>query len=395
MLASVNGFVSWSAVFALLAVLPAASGAQEEEAKARQEGQAGEDRWVPSLALISGVTIQSQEASIETFNFDYVLDPPDDPKWVWMLNEDLSADGDDLAVSPYVGANLELMSPALPLPGRPRLFLGAEILPTFAAARDVAKIGDPTGFAPQDIPPPPLWPTDPGDPPRVEPCDDGEGGVRLSTRECYPRFGYTESGILGQGSQTTAEIDTLVFGAAVGVAFPFELRGRPLRVKPSFGWIRYKIDVEGRMLRATCALYDPTNLESNACISFDVVGPDAGPDGQHGFTREIVLGAQGSQSFNGIGGGLDIEMDVWRVGQFGVSLFLGGRFYRTLGDRTVDLSDEAEFPAETREPSAIDPPFNAAFLPANTFTAKWSFEVDPWMYRAGLGLRLHWLGSRK
>jgi hypothetical protein len=389
MLASVNGFVSWSAVVALLAALSAASGAQEEEAKARQEGQAGEDRWVPSLALISGLTIQSQEASVETRDS------------VGML-EDFSTEGDDLAVSPYVGANLELMSPALPLPGRPRLFLGVEILPTFAAARDIAKIGDPTGFASQDIPPPPLWPTEPGDPPRVEPCDDGEGGVRLSERECYPRFGYTESGILGQGGQTTAEIDPLVFGAAAGVAFPFELRGRPLRVKPSFGWIRYKIDVEGRMLKAQCAPFTtPKPVESTACISFDVRGPPVpgdpsnNPDGQHGLTREIVLGAQASQSFNGIGGGLDIEMDVWRVGQFGVSLFLGGRFYRTLGDRTVDLSAEAEFPEETREPSAIDPPFDGASLPANTFTAKWSFEVDPWMYRAGLGLRLHWLGSQK
>ena len=37
MLASVHRLASWSAVVALLAVLPAASGAQEE--KARQEGQ--------------------------------------------------------------------------------------------------------------------------------------------------------------------------------------------------------------------------------------------------------------------------------------------------------------------------------------------------------------------
>jgi hypothetical protein len=341
MLASVNGWALWSAVVALLALLPATSGAQQERAKARQ---AGEARWVPSLAVISGVTIQSQEASVELFDSNFVLD------------EDFSTVGDDVAVSPYVGANLELLSPALPLPGRPRLFVGAEILPTFGAERDVAKIGDPSGFR-TPLFTPPL----PG--------------------EEVPRSGYTESGVLGQGSATAAQIDTLVLGAAVGVAFPFELRGRPLRVKPSFGWIRYKIDVEGRVLKVECLPFTtPKGQPSTACIDFDPAGPNAGNPFQPGFTREIVLGAQDSQSFNGIGGGLDIEMDAWRVGQFGISLFLGGRFYRTLGDRTVDLSDSASFDDD---------------LGQDTFTANWSFEVDPWMYRAGLGLRFHWLGSQK
>jgi hypothetical protein len=414
MLTSVNGWVSWSAVFALLAALPAASGAQE--AKPRQPG---EDRWVPSLALISGLTIQSQEGSVETFDFDYIFDPPEWVRGGWMLDEEFSTDGVDLAVSPYVGANLELMSPALALPGRPRLFLGAQILPTFAAARDIAKIQDPTGLAPPAVFP--LVDLNPLIPSPIL-CEDEQGEVWESEQECYPRFGYAENTILGQGAQTTAEIDTLVFGAAVGVAIPFRLRGHTLRVKPSLGWIRYKIEVEGRMVKAQCPPYIPPRAElvSTSCIDFDLFGPLIVPpppfrlpDGtinpdwfygqpnlnyalQPGFTREIVLGAQGSQHFNGIGGGVDLEMDVWRAGPFGVSLFLGGSFYRILGDRTLDLSDSAEFDytEKVREP---DDNYDGTevSLPENTFTANWSFEVDPWMYRAGLGLRFHWLGSRK
>ena len=148
-------------------------------------------------------------------------------------------------------------------------------------------------------------------------------------------------------------------------------------------------------------------------------GQWCGPPADHidAQYRQIVLGAQGSQSFNGIGGGLDIEMDVFRVGQLGVSLFLGGRFYRTLGDRTLDLSESATFAYEERlRPVSVDeypdaeyypppedypvPPGGYQYgtnvaLPEETFTANWSFEVDPWMYRVGLGLRFHWLGSQK
>ncbi len=49
-----------------------------------------------------------------------------------------SVDGDDLAVSPFVGGVLELMTPALPIPTRPRLFVSGEVLPTFAFKRNVA-----------------------------------------------------------------------------------------------------------------------------------------------------------------------------------------------------------------------------------------------------------------
>ncbi len=386
MLASVNKFVSWSAVLALLAFLPAASSAREEEQA--KERQAGEDRWVPSLAVTSGITIQSQEASVALLSSLSGLD------------EDFSTDGDDLAVSPYVGANLELMSPALPLPGRPRVFLGAEILPTFAATRDVAKIGNPSGFEVRlEIDPNPPSPVIPG-----------------KTLD-YALAGYPENTILGVGSATSAEIDSLVFGAGVGVAFPFEVRGRPLRLKPSIGWIRYKIDVEGRALKAECPPYQFGTVTTTACIAYDPGGPFLPPPAVDGFTREIVLGAQGSQSFNGIGGGLDIEMDVFRVGQLGVSLFLGGRFYWTLGDRTIELGKSVPFDREEMlRPVSVDeypdapyypppedypvPPGGYQFgtnvaLPEETFTANWSFEVDPWMYRVGLGLRFHWLGSRK
>ena len=97
-----------------------------------------------------------------------------------------------------------------------------------------------------------------------------------------------------------------------------------------------------------------------------------------GFLRETRLEGSDSQMFNAIGGGLDIEMDTIRYGPVGASLFLGGSFYRTLGDRTIGFSD-----SET---------FNDQLGMNDRAEAEWEIEVDPWMYRAHVGIRFQWLG---
>jgi len=313
MLASVNRLCSWCAGLAIAqAILASAALAADPDSRA------GEKRWVPALALTSGLTIQNQMAAVSSFDVTN-SEPLRGP-----------TDGEDLAVSPYVGANVQLMAPAFTgIPGRPRLFATAEILPMFAVSRNIANEGNATGFE---------FPPFPGQVP--------------------------ELAITGQGSVTTAQVQTLAFGAAVGVAFPFEVRGFPVRLKPSAAWIRYEVDVDGAVLDAKCAQGGRSCLE------------DATPPG---FARLIELRGSDSQWFDGVGPGLEIEMDVHRVGTFGVSLYLDGYAYRVVGDRTVEFSDSQTFTDPLGGP--------------DTYVANWSFEVDPWIYRAGLGFRIKWLGE--
>ena len=173
------------AVLPLAALFPMAS-------RAGDGGQPAENRWVPSLAIISGGSIQDQDGFANSVVVDTTAAPGTDP-------EDLRGMvvGDDLAVSPFVGGSVELMTPALPVPTRPRLFLSGEILPTFASDRGPAVEGDPDCIK------------------------SGESGSPCATTGLGPQFG--ESSANGQGTRTSSEIDTLVYGASVGVAFPLQL----------------------------------------------------------------------------------------------------------------------------------------------------------------------------
>ena len=69
---------------------------------------------------------------------------------------------------------------------------------------------------------------------------------------------------------------------------------------------------------------------------------------------------------------LELEVDAARLGPFVSSVYLMGRGYRLLGD--------------------IDSSFSAT----NEFgeTASWTFRPDRWVWRAGVGIRFHWLPER-
>ena len=108
------------ALVALGAVSPIASLATDGGALAETAKQAGEDRWVPSLAITSGLTIQDQKGSVASF----IIAEGGSPT----ISDHLRppTNGDDLAVSPFVGGALELMAPAFSIPMRPRLFVSGE-----------------------------------------------------------------------------------------------------------------------------------------------------------------------------------------------------------------------------------------------------------------------------
>ena len=333
------------AVVALQALFPIASRAADGGDPVEQQG---EGRWVPSLAITGGATIQKQHGSADSVLFENInLATPPPPVPLQGLVE-----GDDLVVSPFVGASLEVMTPAIPIPTRPRPFLSGEILPTFGSDREVAVKGDP-GCIKSERPEDPCASAIPIDAPL--------------------NHTFAEDSANGQGSTTTTLVDTLVFGANLGVAFPAQLGKRQLRIKPSVGWINYEVGAEGLVVDAECGP-DPMNASSTACTPVQPTTGAVIP----GFLRETTLTANDSRRFNGIGPGLDIEMDVGRYGPLGVSLFLGGRAYRVLGDRKIAFSASETFNDQLGMDRAV---------------ADFEAEVDPWMYRANLGIRFLWLGS--
>ena len=97
-------------------------------------------------------------------------------------------------------------------------------------------------------------------------------------------------------------------------------------------------------------------------------------------------------------------MEVTQAGPIQTSLFFDAHGYRVLGDRTVKLSASTSascpHPAIPSAPPgyAGDPTFPAICaltygVNPSDYSAEWSFEVDPWLYRMGVGLRFRWTGE--
>jgi hypothetical protein len=93
------------------------------------------------------------------------------------------------------------------------------------------------------------------------------------------------------------------------------------------------------------------------------------------------MNAEKTETFDGIGPALDIEMDTGRFGPIGSSLFAGVRVYNILGNRDVEIASPVL--------SFNDPVGN------DQTRARFTFEVDPWVYRVGVGIRFQWLGYDK
>ena len=361
------------AIVASQVLFPTASLAEDAGELKESAKQAGENRWVPSLAITSGVTAQNQDGTADSCLFPGDTGPDScnsnvDPPLRGFF------DGDDLAVSPFVGGALELMTPALPIPTRPRLFVSGEILPTFASDRDLALDGDPGCVR---------GPESDAGCAKNEPVDEDGNPVRVTP--------FGEDSARGQGSRTSAQIDTLVYGASLGAAFPLKIGKRQLRIKPSVGWINYKVEFEGSVTNAVCAP-SPNNQTQCTDIStvIGVINPSPPPivifipgPVDEGFMQETNLTASASQRFNAIGPGLDIEMDTGRYGPLGVSLFMGGRAYAVLGDRTISFDTEETFTDQISAPGT------------DRAVGQFEVEVDPWIYRAHVGIRFHWLGNQE
>jgi len=340
--------------------------------------QQRESRWVPSLAVTSGVTMQQQfgAQSASRSRTD-----PNDPSPVCLTTPPLVAgcveplarparSGDDRVVSPYVGAAVELMTPGLPLLASPRLFVSGEILPTFASERGLAVEGEPARVRGPEV-----GAVLAGEEDSTH-YTTGDPGTATGPRN--RAFGDREAN--GQGTRTNAQVDQLAYGAKVGVAFAFELRGRQVRIKPSAGWIHYKVGVKGTLVDATCRSVILAGERASRCTNTyfqDGTLNPATPD-PNGFFRESILTGRDSGVFDGVGPGIDLEMDTGRYGPLGASVFAGVHAYYIPGDRDIFFTASRSF----------DDQFGA-----DTDTASWRVRVAPWLYRAGVGIRFQWLGS--
>jgi hypothetical protein len=323
MRAAVNTFVRFCVVLAIPVLLTASP------ARAEDSGQQGAGLFVPSLLIRSGVTGQVWDATLRSETCRGCTLPNANAAPLRP-----SESGDDFDVTPFVGGVLELMTPELSVPGSPRFFVGGEFAGAFGIDRKIAREGDPSTVS--------------------APLPEGSATP------------YQEGGALGQGSETIATMGDYLYGAHAGVAVPFELWGRALRIRTSVGWLRYEVNLEGIVTDAECTQVNPTTTQCNPNF------------GVGGFQRAVTLTGSTSEEFDGIGPGLDLEMDTGRFGPVGSSILIGVQFYRILGNREVDFSS----PAVTVSDS----------LGTDQNQAHFGYEADEWMYRLGVGIRFSWLG---
>jgi len=354
---SVGNVLVACGVACAVACLPATtSAASDSESASRAEAAdadggapASHRRWVVSLGLLGGATVQRHHSTATSSCQNGGPGDPDDGIAACdFLVSPGPADlrrpsaGTDYAVSPWVGTSLEVMSPTLPrLPGRPRIFLSGDLTLTFGSTRNIAIEGEPE---------------------------------RVRLPDTVVALQDTNSLLLnGVGSRTTSEIETLGWGAAVGVAVPFRFRGRQLWLKPSFAWTRFGVEVEGAVV---------AGLKDDP-----VPGPGNSPP-WGAQLREIILTNHTRHTFHGIGPGLELALEAGRFGPIGATVFGSFNTYRILGNRRVVLTDSASFAAL---PPA-GPPGNANGLPADDYAARWSFSTSPWLFRGAVGVRFQWLG---
>jgi len=303
-------------------------------------------RWVPSIGLTSGVFAQKADASTNSTGITYNFtlretsfgQEVDTVTQITDANLRPPTDGDDVLVTPFVGGTLELDTPGVQAwPGRPRLFVRGDVAAAFGVERKVAREKTPSSL-PDPFPDSPF---------------------------------FAEEAVPGIGSETTAEVQPFTYSAGAGIAFTLDIGSRRLRIKPSVEFIHEQIDFTGKIIRAV-------NTDTG------IVGqPGSGTlppiDPKPSVFFGVTLEKDEKQDFQGLGPGLELELDTARVGPFMLSIFTNGRGMKVLGDRKVEWSDTTTVT-------------NPAMVPnTQTFDAQWEFEKKPWIFGGGVGIRFRWV----
>ena len=214
---------------------------------------------------------------------------------------------------PSIGGSLDLMSPLLVEGfGAPRVFVHGDLLGAIVSDRKLANEGAPAEF---DVPTSPVFP---------------------------------EQAVAGQGSETRFDIGTLAWGAGMGVAFRFDVFGYEVVVKPSAEWYRYKGTFRGVVARAIK------------------------PVPEQPLERLVRLELTDRRTWDAVGGGLELETLVLEKGEFTGHMFVTGRGYALVGDRSINRT--------VRD------------VTVPTDSADFAYKASSTFYNFGLGFRLRWRG---
>jgi len=309
-------------------------------ASAHGDDRPGHDRWVPSIAVTSGISMVSLDGSVESFDgMGGELRPP--------------VSGRGLDTSPLLGGDLEIMTPQLPVPLSPRLFFSGEVGAQFTTQRDLAREGSATGATHDPLPIP--------------------AGATI------PASTYAQDSLRGLGSEAAEQIQTLNLGAGFGVAIPFTFRDRPMLFKTSAEYLTYEVSYSGRVTSGQCL---PLTATDTTCVTWQRRNLN-GPVGPviPGYQRNILLQAPDTTTrYHAIGPAIELEMETGDIGPFTHALYIGARGYRTLGDRAARSTEL------TASESYSDP------IGDDAYTADWDYKIDRWMYRVIVGLRFNYVG---
>jgi hypothetical protein len=168
-----------------------------------------------------------------------------------------------------------------------------------------------------------------------------------------PSGSVPEDAILGQGSTTTADADNIQYGASLGFSFPLEVADWQISIKPSARYIKQKFYYNG--------------IISDAARNGVLPGPAP--------SNVVALFGDDSLDVHAVGPGLEIEIEAARVKSLGASVFISGGAYRVLSGRNVSFSTTG------RDSEDL-----------NDYRGNWAADINPWIYRANVGMRIKWLG---
>lgn len=319
-----------SVILMMSALMTSAAEVRAEQTLSDEERLAR--MWLPSISITLGFTSQEWTGRQESF---VLPEPPGTATPVVVQPADRK---NDWAVTPSIGAQLELMSPELPVPSTPRFFVGAEVIPLFGFERKLGRTGDP-GLLLSPLP-------DPNQP------------------AAFPARNFR-----GQGAEVTAETRDIAWGAYAGLSFPIEIFERTVRIKPNVAWMRYRIGFTGFVSDGECnGPPIPGQAGSQNC------------NAPSSLVRVIALNAGQSETFHAVGPGLDLELETLGGDGFGSSVFAGFKAYNVLTDTNVDFQTSQVFnDGVSATPQRV--------------SARFATEIDDWVYRFMIGFRLEWQGK--
>ena len=267
-------------------------------------------RWIPAISLLTAGNFEGRKGTLES--------------------QERGRFDDDSAFALWsVAFSTELSTPAWSaLPGRPRMFMHADVVAVFDPEAPVVNDGDP---GPLRI---------------VTQRPDGGGLAPLN-------------GVQGRGSTLRAQANPLALSAGAGVAFRTEIWERSLHIKPSIEWFWQQEQIFGTLGEAESEGANP-----------EFCGP----------CRTLFTSDSRKNDFHSLGPGLELELDAARISDFVMTVFVSGRAYHILGGRKVAFESTGTWMVDGA-PSTV--------RADSTLTA--NYEREPWHFQAGIGVRVRWL----